>query len=113
LIGDAAYTMTPAAGAGIKYAIEDAVVAANVLAAPLLAGRVGQRDLAEVQRRRIWPTRFIQAFGAFGLRQIGRVLKSRRPPALPWIAKLALRTPLLSLFARLVAIGLWRVKVEE
>src|SRR5262245_38824419 len=35
LIGDAAHVMTPAAGAGIKYAIEDAVVAANVLAGPL------------------------------------------------------------------------------
>src|SRR5207247_2653542 len=35
LIGDAAHTMTPAAGAGIKYAIEDAVVAANVLTRPL------------------------------------------------------------------------------
>src|SRR6185295_7798217 len=39
LIGDAAHTMTPAAGAGIKYAIEDAVVAANLLAPRLKAGR--------------------------------------------------------------------------
>src|SRR5947209_10516457 len=60
LIGDAAHTMTPAAGAGIKYAIEDAVVAANVLAGPLLAGRVRLRDMAQVQRQREWPTRFIQ-----------------------------------------------------
>src|SRR5713101_571894 len=69
LIGDAAHTMTPAAGAGIKYAIEDAVVAANVLAEPLRAQGVRLSDLAEVQRRREWPTRIIQAVGAFGLRQ--------------------------------------------
>jgi hypothetical protein len=43
---------TPAAGAGIKYAIEDAVVAANVLTAPLETGRVRVQELAEVQRRR-------------------------------------------------------------
>src|SRR5262249_6216504 len=49
LIGDAAHVMTPAAGSGIKYAIEDAVEAANVLAAPLRAGRVRVRNLAEVQ----------------------------------------------------------------
>ena len=114
LIGDAAHTMTPAAGSGIKYAIEDAVVAANVLAGPLLAGRVRQSDLAEVQRRRIWPTRFIQAFGALGLRQIGRVLKSGRAPSVPWFARQVVRLPLvLKLFARLVAIGLWRVRVED
>lgn len=85
LIGDAAHTMTPAAGAGIKYAVEDAVVAANLLARPLLAERVCLRDLAEVQRRREWPTRFIQAFGSFMLKNIfARALSRRssmRPPA--------------------------------
>src|SRR5262249_40711609 len=74
LIGDAAHTMTPAAGAGIKYAIEDAVVAANLLTRPLLAGQVRIQDLAAVQRKREWPTRVIQAFGAFGLRRISRML---------------------------------------
>ena len=51
LIGDAVHVMTPAAGAGIKYAMEDAAVAANLLAGPLQAGRVRLQDLAEVQRR--------------------------------------------------------------
>jgi len=115
LIGDAAHTMTPAAGSGIKYAIEDAVVAANVLAAPLKSGRVRVQELAEVQRRREWPTRFIQAFGAFFLKQvIGRALYSGRPIHIPYFARLLFRLPLVpKLFARLVAFGLWRVHVRN
>lgn len=115
LIGDAAHTMTPAAGAGIKYAMEDAVVAANVLAASLKAGRIRVRDLAEVQRRREWPTRFIQAFGAFALKNvIARVLGSQaetlRPP--PFFRLLVRLPPLPWLLAHLVAFGIRRVHVN-
>jgi hypothetical protein len=53
----------PFAGSGIKDAIEDAVLTANLLAEPLMAGSLCLRDLAEVQRRREWPTRIIQALG--------------------------------------------------
>jgi 2-polyprenyl-6-methoxyphenol hydroxylase-like FAD-dependent oxidoreductase len=53
--------MSPVGGVGINYAIQDAVVAANVLAGPLMAGRTTEADLAEVQRQREWPTRIIQA----------------------------------------------------
>jgi 2-polyprenyl-6-methoxyphenol hydroxylase-like FAD-dependent oxidoreductase len=114
LIGDAAHTMTPAAGSGIKYAIEDAVVAANVLAAPLKAGRVRLRDLAEVQRQREWPTRVIQALGACGLRQISRALRSGSPQTVPRLVRLLFGTPALSkVIARVLAFGLWRVHVQE
>jgi 2-polyprenyl-6-methoxyphenol hydroxylase-like FAD-dependent oxidoreductase len=126
LIGDAAHTMTPAAGAGIKYAIEDAVVAANLLTAPLLAKRLRVRDLAEVQRQREWPTFVIQALGAFGLQNLGRMLlRGRRDSArtntalvLPRFAWLLLRLPVLGhllgwFFARMIAFGIWRVHVEE
>jgi 2-polyprenyl-6-methoxyphenol hydroxylase-like FAD-dependent oxidoreductase len=113
LIGDAAHTMTPAAASGIKYAIEDAVVAANVLTAPLKAGCVRRRDLAEVQRRREWPTRFIQAFGAFGLRQVGGALRSGRIRFPAWLP-LLFRLPVVPrVIARLFAFGLWRVHVEN
>jgi FAD binding domain len=61
LIGDAAHVMSSAGGNGINYAIQDAVAAANLLSAPLLAGRVSVEDLARVQSRREWPVRFIQA----------------------------------------------------
>src|SRR5262249_58922674 len=50
LIGDAAHTMTPAAGAGIKYAVEDAVVAANVLVERLKVGQAALRDFAPAPR---------------------------------------------------------------
>ena len=39
MIGDAAHVMSPVAGVGINYAIQDAVVAANVLGEPLSEGR--------------------------------------------------------------------------
>ena len=114
LIGDAAHTMTPAAGAGVKYAVEDAVVAANILAEPLKAGNVELRDLAKVQRKRQWPTRFIQAFAAFAVKQILCFLRSKGPPRLPLLARLLARTPLVRYIApRLIGFGFWRVHVEE
>jgi 2-polyprenyl-6-methoxyphenol hydroxylase-like FAD-dependent oxidoreductase len=113
LIGDAAHTMTPAAGAGIKYAIEDAVEAANVLTEPLKAGRVQLQHLAMVQRRRVWPTRVIQAFGALMLRGIARQLRVGPGRGLPRIMPRVTRLPVLGrLVARFVAFGLWRVHVE-
>lgn len=114
LIGDAAHTMTPAAGAGIKYAVEDAVVAANVLAGPLMAGRVEPRDLAKVQRQRELPTRLIQIFGAFAVKQALQILRSKDPPRLPLLARLLVRTPLVShVLPRIIGLGFWRVHVEN
>jgi hypothetical protein len=103
----------PDARSGIKYAIEDAVVAANVLSAPLKSGRICTQKLAEVQRRREWPTRFIQVFGTFFLEQlIGRALRSGRLFCVPRFVGLLFRLPFLhKRFARLVAFGLWRVHV--
>lgn len=60
-IGDAAHAMSPAGGVGINLAVADAVAAANILCAPLQQGRVTDRDLAKVQRRRELPTRIVQA----------------------------------------------------
>lgn len=59
-IGDAAHAMSPAGGVGINLAVADAVAAANILCAPLQQGRVTDRDLAKVQRRRELPTRIVQ-----------------------------------------------------
>ena len=60
LIGDAAHVMSPVFGVGINYAIQDAVVAANVLGPRLREGDVRMRDLRCVQRRREWPMRVMQ-----------------------------------------------------
>ena len=60
-IGDAAHAMSPIGGVGVNLAIQDAVAAANRLAAPLRAGAVSDDDLAAVQRRRMFPTRVTQA----------------------------------------------------
>jgi 2-polyprenyl-6-methoxyphenol hydroxylase-like FAD-dependent oxidoreductase len=113
LIGDAAHTMTPAAGSGIKYAVEDAVEAANLLAGPLAAGRVELRDLAEVQRRREWPTRALQSVAAFGLERIGRALRSGERLAPPRFVPLLFRVPFVArAVAHALAFGFRRVHVE-
>lgn len=83
-IGDAAHAMSPIGGVGINLAIQDAVAAANILAAPLSRGAATVRDLAKVQRRRELPTRVTQSIQVFAQnRIIRRVLASTRTPRLP------------------------------
>jgi 2-polyprenyl-6-methoxyphenol hydroxylase-like FAD-dependent oxidoreductase len=59
-IGDAAHAMSPAGGVGINLAVQDAVAAATLLAAPLRRRGVTWRDLAAVRRRRALPTAVTQ-----------------------------------------------------
>ncbi|MEX0956328.1 MAG: FAD-dependent oxidoreductase [Rhizobiaceae bacterium] len=59
-IGDAAHAMSPIGGVGINLAIQDAVAAANLLAARMLDGELSETDLDAVRRRRLWPARVTQ-----------------------------------------------------
>ncbi len=107
-IGDAAHAMSPVGGVGVNLAVQDAVAAANRLAAPLRAGAVTDEDLAAVQRRRMFPTRVTQRVQIFVQDNIlSRVLASRTQPKPPWPVRLLNRCPLLQRIpARLVGLGI-------
>lgn len=119
LIGDAAHVMSPVGGVGINYAIQDAVVAANVLAQPLKESQVRLEDLdtrylAAVQRRRELPTRVIQAIQTqIQRRVLASVLRSEQPLSPPGWLRMLVRVPLVrSLPARIFGLGLWQVRVK-
>ncbi|HEX4407341.1 MAG TPA: FAD-dependent oxidoreductase [Xanthobacteraceae bacterium] len=109
-IGDAAHAMSPIGGVGINMAVQDAVAAANRLAAPLKAGTVSNEDLHAVQERRTLPVRFTQWLQlTIQKRIISRVLtmESGRRPKPPLFFKLFGIFPILrGIPARLLGVGI-------
>jgi 2-polyprenyl-6-methoxyphenol hydroxylase-like FAD-dependent oxidoreductase len=107
-IGDAAHAMSPIGGVGINLAVQDAVAAANRLAAPLAAGTVTDADLEAVQEQRTLPVRFTQWLQLTIQKQvISRVLVSQQRPKPPWVFKLFGVFPVLRRIpARLLGLGI-------
>ena len=114
-IGDAAHAMSPIGGIGINLAIQDAVAAANILAAPLAGGRPVDDLLASVQAKRLRPTRLVQS--AQKLAQdaiIGRVLGGAPITRAPLAVRLVDRWPLLRrISGRLIGLGIGRERVTS
>jgi 2-polyprenyl-6-methoxyphenol hydroxylase-like FAD-dependent oxidoreductase len=117
LIGDAAHAMSPLGGVGINYAVQDAVVAANLLTKPLRDGRVPTDQLRAVQRKREWPVRIIQGLQAqLQKRVIASALRAQEQPGLriPWFIRAFARIPFLrDVPPRIMAMGVVRVRVED
>jgi len=107
-IGDAAHAMSPIGGVGINMAVQDAVAAANRLAAPLRAGKVTDDDLQAIQERRTLPVRFTQWLQlTIQRRIISRVLESQQRPKPPLFFKLFNVFPALRRIpARLLGLGI-------
>lgn len=115
-IGDAAHAMSPMGGIGINLAVQDAVAAANILAAPMRDHDHVDDLLATVEARRSWPTRVIQRGQQLAQdRIIGAVLKPgasfTRPP---WPVRMLNRFPLLRRMpGRLIGLGIRREHVRS
>ena len=107
-IGDAAHAMSPIGGVGINLAVQDAVAAANRLAAPLRARSVSNEDLRAIEARRTLPVRFTQRLQLIMQnRIIGRALASTQRPKPPLLFKLFDMFPVLRRIpARLLAVGI-------
>jgi 2-polyprenyl-6-methoxyphenol hydroxylase-like FAD-dependent oxidoreductase len=106
-IGDAAHAMSPVGGVGVNIAVQDAVAAANRLAAPLKAGTAGDDDLRAIQERRTFPVRFTQAIQLTMQNQIiRRALAGTQRPKPPLLLKIVAHIPWLQRIpGRLLAVG--------
>jgi 2-polyprenyl-6-methoxyphenol hydroxylase-like FAD-dependent oxidoreductase len=115
-IGDAAHAMSPVGGVGINLAIQDAVAAANGLAAKLKAGSYTDDDLDAVRRRRWLPMKALQSLQiAIHNRVLRRVISGEvRALTAPWPVRLLNATPWLRRWpAQLLGVGLRPERVRS
>jgi 2-polyprenyl-6-methoxyphenol hydroxylase-like FAD-dependent oxidoreductase len=115
-IGDAAHAMSPVGGVGINLAIQDAVAAANLLAAKLKNSTVTDDDLDAVRRRRLMPVKAIQALQVAIQTRILKPVISGEMHSLPvpWPVKLLDSVPWLRRWpAQLLGVGLRPERVRS
>ena len=113
-IGDAAHAMSPVGGVGINLAVQDAVAAANVLAAPLAAGANPDPLLDQVQARRWTATSRMQTIQwAAHERVIAPALRGEFRSA-PMAVRLLDRLPFFRrLPGRVIGLGFGRQHVQS
>jgi 2-polyprenyl-6-methoxyphenol hydroxylase-like FAD-dependent oxidoreductase len=108
-LGDAAHAMSPVGGVGINLAIQDAVAAATLLAAPLRrGGPVDPALLARVRSRRLLPTVAVQRLQRLMHRVlVVPILEGHRTgPPEPALAILRRLPAASSVPARLIGVGI-------
>ncbi|URW76585.1 FAD-dependent oxidoreductase [Sphingomonas donggukensis] len=113
-IGDAAHAMSPVGGVGINLAVQDAVAAANILAAAMARGDDPDPLLPRIRARRMLAVRVIQGLQrAVHRRVIGAALGGRVDSA-PWPVRLLDRIPLLQRIpARVLGLGVRREHIRS
>jgi len=113
-IGDAAHAMSPVGGVGINLAVQDAVAAANILAAPLAARANPDPLLASVQRRRWKPTVRMQAIQRFAHHNVIEPMLRGEITRVPFAVRLLDRFPLLRRIpGRILGLGFGRQHVTS
>ncbi|HEY0214064.1 MAG TPA: FAD-dependent oxidoreductase [Paenirhodobacter sp.] len=111
-IGDAAHAMSPVGGFGVNLAVQDAVAAARILAAPLREGRLRDADLAAVQARRMFPTRMTQGLQKMMRRK--RNAQGQAAPRPPGFVRAIIRMPWLAhVMGRIIGIGFRPERVSD
>lgn len=113
-IGDAAHAMSPVGGVGINLAVQDAVAAANILAAPLTAGADPDPLLARVQQRRWKPTTRMQALQRFAHQRVIEPMLRGQVRRVPFAVRLLDAIPLLRRIpGRILGLGFGRQHVQS
>lgn len=113
-IGDAAHAMSPVGGVGINLAVQDAVAAANILAAPLAAGGDPDPLLDRVQQRRWMPTTRMQGLQRFAHKNIIEPMLRGEIIRVPLAVRLLDRLPLLRRIpGRILGLGFGRQHVQS
>ena len=115
-IGDAAHAMSPIGGVGINVAVQDAVMAANVLAGPLARGEDPNPLLEQVQRRRWRAVTWMQGAQKFAQDRVVEPVLERTTPfdKPPLAVRILNAVPLLRRIpGRIIGLGFAPVRIES